>query len=135
MSATARDMLAGIRQWVEIETHTPDAGNIGRFCDAITRDYAGCGAVAERVPGSEGLGDHLIVRAPWAQGANAPGILILSHNDTVHPAGTVQDFPFRTEGDLAYGPGICDMKGGTYIAMQAVREIAAEGTAGCRSRI
>ncbi|WP_163849549.1 M20 family metallopeptidase [Pseudooceanicola aestuarii] len=127
-SATAEEMLAGIRRWVEIESHTPDVAGIARLCDTIAADYASCGARSERIAGRDGQGDQLIVRAPWGEGSNAPGILVLSHNDTVHPAGTIGEFPFRVEGDLAYGPGICDMKGGSYIAMQAVREIAAAGT-------
>jgi glutamate carboxypeptidase len=52
----------------------------------------------------------------------------LSHIDTVHPIGTLASTnPIRIEGDRLYGPGAEDMKGGTYIAMAALRQIALEG--------
>lgn len=51
---------------------------------------------------------------------NEPGILVLSHVDTVHPIGTLADaLPFRREGDRVYGPGIYDMKGGLVLATTA----------------
>jgi glutamate carboxypeptidase len=122
------DLLAGIRSWVEIESHTPDIAGVNAMADKISTDYAKCGAEVTRVPGT-GYGDHLVVRAPWGGGSNAPGILIISHMDTVHPKGTLETFPFRTEGDLAFGPGIYDMKGGAYCAMRAVSDLANESGA------
>ena len=72
------DLLAGIRSWVEIESHTPDIAGVNAMADKISTDYAKCGAEVTRVPGT-GYGDHLVVRAPWGGGSNAPGILIISH--------------------------------------------------------
>ncbi|MBB94821.1 MAG: carboxypeptidase [Rhodobacteraceae bacterium] len=127
MTASASDMLHGIRQWVEIESQTGDIEGLSAIADLVTHDYQACGATVDRVPGRDGQGDHLIARAPWGEGSNAPGILILSHLDTVHPRGTLAHFPYSVEGDIARGPGIYDMKGGAYIAMQAVRELSLTG--------
>ena len=63
-------------------------------------------------------GDHLVARSAWGQ--DAPGILVLSHLDTVHPMGFIDRLPFKVEGDSAFGPGIYDMKGGAYIALSRV---------------
>jgi glutamate carboxypeptidase len=128
MTRDTKELLDGIRQWVEIESHTADREGVVRMADKVAEDYAACGAEITRIPGRDGFGDHLIVRAPWGQGGNAPGILILSHIDTVHPKGTLETFPFRVEGDLAFGPGIYDMKGGAFVAMDAVCNIAAAGS-------
>ena len=122
-------LLAGVRAWVEIESHTADVAGVNAMADRVAADYAARGAAVERVPGRDGFGDHVIARAPWAQTSNAPGVLILSHMDTVHPRGTLATFPFRVEGDLAFGPGVYDMKGGAYIAMDAVGQVAANGGA------
>lgn len=128
LSPETADLLAGVRTWVEIESHTPDIAGVNALADRITADYEKCGAVVTRIAGT-GYGDHLVVRAPWGGQSNAPGILIISHMDTVHPKGTLDTFPFRVEGDLAFGPGIYDMKGGAYCAMRAVSDLAANAGA------
>src|SRR5947209_1335866 len=50
-----------------------------------------------------------------------PGILIMGHLDTVHPVGTLNVLPWRRDGERCYGPGIFDMKGGNFLALEAVR--------------
>jgi glutamate carboxypeptidase len=73
-----------------------------------------------------GFGD--CVRARFPHASREPGILILAHLDTVHPVGTLQNgLPFRREGDIAYGPGIQDMKGGTYLAIEAIGQLIKAG--------
>jgi glutamate carboxypeptidase len=83
----------------------------------------GLPATLERVSGREGRGDHLIARSSWGQ--DAPGILVLSHLDTVHPLGFIERLPFRIRGDSAFGPGIYDMKGGAYLAYHAFAQLCA----------
>jgi glutamate carboxypeptidase len=115
---SAREILDGIRTWVEIESHTADLAGVQAMVAEVEGAYRALGAATERVAGQDGYGDHLIARAPWNGGD--PGILILSHLDTVHPKGTLAGMPFRVEGDTAFGPGIYDMKGGAYIAFHAL---------------
>jgi len=114
------EILAGIRAWVEIESPTTDAAAVNRMVDHVAAGYEGTGARLERIAGTQGFGDHLLVSSPW--GGEEPGVLILSHLDTVHPIGFLERLPFKVEGDVAYGPGIYDMKGGAYIAFHAFRE-------------
>jgi len=120
------EILAGIREWVEIESPTTDAAAVNRMVDKVQADYAAIGARLERFPGRDGFGDHLLVTSPW--GGDGPGILVLSHLDTVHDIGTLgTKLPFRVEGDVAYGPGIYDMKGGAHLAFAAMRHLARLG--------
>ena len=121
-------MLAEIRGWVEIESPTTVPAAVNRMVDHVEQSYAGTGAHLERIAGRDGYGDHLIARSPWGQ-ANR-GILILSHLDTVHPIGFIERLPFRVEGDIAYGPGIYDMKAGAFMAFHAFREMGRLGTGG-----
>src|SRR5262245_45549142 len=106
------EMLKGLRPWVETATPTYDRAAVNRMMDLATREFVMAGATVERVPGSRGLGDNVRARFHHAP-AEAPGILVLCHLDTVHPVGTLAALPWRMEGDRCYGPGVLDMKGGT----------------------
>jgi len=119
-------LLEEIRSWVEIESPTTDAEALNRMIDKVQADAAAAGVHTCRVPGRDGFGDHLMVSSPW--GSDEPGILVLSHLDTVHALGTLAGpLPFRIEGDAAFGPGIYDMKGGACIAFAALRHLIATG--------
>jgi glutamate carboxypeptidase len=121
-------MLDEIRSWVEIETPTTAPAAVNRLVDLVEHSYAGTDAQLERIPGRDGFGDHLIARSSW--GTANRGILVLSHLDTVHPLGFIDRLPFRVEGDVAFGPGIYDMKAGAFMAFHAFREMARLGTGG-----
>lgn len=118
-------ILDGIRRWVEIETPTEATAEVNRLGELIAEGYADLPAHVERIAGRDGCGDHLAVRSAWGQ--DAPGILVLSHHDTVHPLGFIERLPFKIDGDRAFGPGIYDMKGGAYLAYHAFRQICADG--------
>jgi glutamate carboxypeptidase len=118
-------ILDGIRQWVEIETPTEAPAQVNRLATLVADGYRDLPATVERIAGQDGCGDHLVARSSWGQ--DAPGILVLSHLDTVHPLGFINRLPFRIEGDSAFGPGIYDMKGGAYLAYHAFRQLCASG--------
>ena len=123
---TAADILAGIRAWTEIESQTADVVGVNALMTRAAEEYSGIGARVARIAGQGGFGDHLDIRSAW--GGDGPYILVLCHLDTVHPRGTLAGpLPFRVVGDRAYGPGIYDMKGGAYLALAAMREMAAKG--------
>ena len=121
----AKEILDGIRRWVEIETPTDAPAQVNKLGELIAKGYGNLPAHVERIAGRDGCGDHLVVRSAWGQ--EAPGILVLSHHDTVHPLGFINRLPFRIDGDRAFGPGIYDMKGGAYLAYHAFRQICANG--------
>ncbi len=121
----AAKILEGIRRWVEIETPTDVPEQVNKLADLVAEGYRDLPATVERVAGRSGCGDHLVARSSWGQ--NQPGILVLSHLDTVHPIGFIERLPFKVEGDSAFGPGIYDMKGGAYLAYHAFRQICANG--------
>lgn len=120
-------MIEGIGRWVLTESPSRDAAAVNRMVDLVQADAADLNVAIERIPGQSGLGDLLVMRSVEAR--QSPGILILSHVDTVHPMGTItSSLPFRREGDRLYGPGIYDMKGGAYLALEAFREVLRAGT-------
>jgi glutamate carboxypeptidase len=117
-------ILEGIRRWVEIETPTDAPDQVNTLATVVADGYRGLPATVERIAGHSGCGDHIVARSSW--GRQQPGILILSHLDTVHPLGFIERLPFHVKGDSAFGPGIYDMKGGAYLAFHAFRELCAQ---------
>ena len=127
----AEEILEGIREWVMIETPSNDGAAVNKLVDLVGEQMNRLDMRLERVPGRDGYGDVLMARTPWGTaeaGDDVPGILVLSHLDTVHPIGTIEnELPYRREGDSVFGPGIYDMKGGAYLAYYALRHIMREG--------
>ncbi|TQF72305.1 M20 family metallopeptidase [Pseudoalteromonas luteoviolacea] len=66
----------------------------------------------------EHIGDHLLFRS--ARG-NGKRILLLGHLDTVFPKDTFTEF--REDDHYVYGPGVCDMKGGNWVALNVLRNL------------
>jgi len=64
----------------------------------------------------EEIGDHLHLISSHKEGKK---LLLLGHLDTVFPPDTFEKF--TEDNEWIYGPGVCDMKGGNYVALQALR--------------
>lgn len=64
------------------------------------------------------IGDHVLYKSPRTVGRK---VLLLGHFDTVFPPATFTDF--KEDDEWIYGPGVCDMKGGNYIALCALRKV------------
>ncbi|MCB8821157.1 M20 family metallopeptidase [Microvirga rosea] len=125
MTSQALDTLF---TWIRTESPTHDVAGVNLMMDLVVAQMADAPVAVERLPGQQGLGDTLVLRAGPERGE--PGILIMSHLDTVHPVGTIEkDLPLRVEGDRLYGPGIYDMKGGAYFALEAFKDVARRGSA------
>jgi glutamate carboxypeptidase len=121
-------MLAGLRAWVECESPTWDASAVDRMLDLAAREMAIMGASIERVAGRQGFGGCVLAKFPHPK-QGEPGILIAGHLDTVHPVGTIEQLKWRRDGNKCYGPGIFDMKGGNYLTLEAIRQLARAGIA------
>ncbi len=121
-------MLDGLRAWIECESPTYDPAAVNRMMDLAARDLVLAGAPVEHIAGRMGFGDCVRATFPHAT-PHLPGILVMGHLDTVHPIGTLTKLPFRREGGRAWGPGIQDMKGGNFLALEAIRQLARAGVA------
>ncbi|MCO5092981.1 M20 family metallopeptidase [Bosea sp. (in: a-proteobacteria)] len=120
---------AALSVWVALESPTSDPAGVNGMMDLVEKEVAGLPIAVERIPGRDGLGDMLLLRAGPDNGE--PAVAVMSHLDTVHPLGTsAKGLPVRIEGDRLYGPGVYDMKGGAWLALQAFKQVAVAGTAG-----
>jgi glutamate carboxypeptidase len=117
------EVLKGLLEWVGIETPSSRPDQINMLLDVAERELADLPIERRRVPGRDGRGDHLVLTYNPA-GSNEAPALAMGHVDTVWPMGTLERRPIRTEGDRLYGPGIFDMKAGSYLAYHAIRRMA-----------
>ncbi len=67
------------------------------------------------------IGNHLYFTTKKSNGKK---MLLLGHLDTVFPPNSFEKF--SEDEEWIYGPGVCDMKGGNYVALQALRNVYKE---------
>lgn len=117
-------VLADIERLAAIESPTASPAGVNRVMDVLASWFAPLGARLDRSRIDDRFGDMIKVETDPAR--SAPGILVLSHLDTVHPIGTLAGgLPIRRAGDRLYGPGVFDMKGGAMLAIAAWQSLAA----------
>ncbi|HTW72893.1 MAG TPA: M20 family metallopeptidase [Acetobacteraceae bacterium] len=116
---SSEDLLQELSAWVRLETPTTDPAAVNRLMDVAEAELARAGARLVRIPGRDGFGDNLVARTP----GNGPAILVAGHLDTVWSHGTLETMPYQVNGAKAHGPGIYDMKAGSFLAFHAVRSI------------
>ncbi len=124
----AEDILKGILAWAEIESPSYHVAGVNRIMVLAEAEMADLGADVTRIPGAEGYGD--IVVAKFSNGAeiDVPGVLILSHLDTVHELGTLDThLKIRRDGEKVFGPGVLDMKGGVRLGVEAFKALRSAG--------
>ena len=70
------------------------------------------------------IGEHRLYKSEQKEGKK---LLLLGHLDTVFPEGKFEHF--SEDDDWVYGPGVCDMKGGNIVLLEALRSLKADGVA------
>ena len=121
------DMIGLLRELVEHESPSTDAGTLNALGNRLGGRLREAGASGVERIANPGGGDHLKARFDFGHEEGGPKpALILGHFDTVWPIGTLGSMPFRFEGDRIHGPGVLDMKGGltlTIAALEAIRDL------------
>ena len=81
-----------------------------------------------REAGAPGAPRHVYARPAYRR-RGRPSQLVVGHFDTVWPVGTLEERPFRIDGNVIHGPGSFDMKAGLaqlVIALRAIRDLRLE---------
>ena len=110
--------LIDLETIVNINSYTQNKSGVDKVSRIMTTWLEKLGfspTVYER----ELIGDHILHVTPKEE--NLPNILLLGHNDTVFPEGYFEGF--TQDEEFIYGPGVCDMKGGNIVALQALRNL------------
>jgi glutamate carboxypeptidase len=112
-------LRADLEALVAMESPSDDATRVSALAEWIRARVREGGATAETVP-CPPRGDALVARV----GSGEAGTLLLGHHDTVWPAGTLAEMPFRVEDGRAWGPGVFDMKAGVAVALGVLDALA-----------
>ncbi|WP_433304084.1 M20 family metallopeptidase [Actinoplanes sp. CA-030573] len=123
--------LDRLAQLVGVDSGSREVPGLHRVAGLLTTWTAAAGLTTERIAvhdaAGAALGDAVLARIG---GTGTRRILLAGHLDTVFPAGTAARRPFRVGGDRAYGPGVCDDKGGVLAGLAAVETLLATGRTG-----
>ncbi|WP_158639080.1 M20/M25/M40 family metallo-hydrolase [Elioraea rosea] len=123
------EILAMTERVVSIDSGTYDAAGVNAVIDVWAGMLSGMGFTVERTP-LPGRGDQMTATLSLG---NGPRLLVLGHADTVWPAGTVAQWPFKRDGDRITGPGVGDMKTNVVMALHTIRHLLGAGLKGLGS--
>jgi glutamate carboxypeptidase len=118
-------MLADLQEFVERESPSTDKPRMDAFAEFVGGYGARMTGGAVEMIRQREWGDHVLLRV--GEGTERP-IFMVGHFDTVWPAGTLSDMPFRVEDGRAHGPGVFDMKAGLVQAFWALRALRETGS-------
>ena len=105
---------------IDCGSFTPDGvDEVGRWVTAFLTEL---GAEVEARPDPDGTFGSTIIGTFHGR-ADGPRAIVLGHMDTVFDPGTVAERPFRIDDDVAYGPGVTDMKSGLLAGLYALKAI------------
>ncbi|WP_331446212.1 M20/M25/M40 family metallo-hydrolase [Natranaerobius thermophilus] len=102
-----QEILSFLRTLVEHESPSNNKEITNKLGNYLGQHFQQLGFDIEIIENKD-YANHIL--ASWGKGDT--NILVLGHIDTVWEAGEIEERPFKIEGDKAYGPGVCDMKGG-----------------------
>jgi glutamate carboxypeptidase len=121
------DAVALLGRMVGFESGSEDKNDVDRLGEFLAGEFRLRGAEPTIIPVAT-RGN--ILKVEWKTGSAVPPVLVLGHLDTVWPAGTIRERPFRVTGDRAFGPGIFDMKSGILLCLLACEALRHDAKVG-----
>ncbi len=109
--------LKELKQLVEINSYTHNKKGVDENAQIYITKLIALGYEYE-VYKREDIGDHILFKSPKREGKK---LLLVGHMDTVFPEGNFEEY--KEDEEWVYGPGVCDMKGGNVVAIEALRNI------------
>ena len=119
--------LALLEETVNIQSATENHRGVRAVGAVLARELDALGFETRWIdmPADVGRAGHLVAERSGAKGKR---LLLIGHLDTV-----LQGEPFRRNGNLAYGSGTADMKGGNLVIVEALRALHSAGALKDRS--
>lgn len=114
-----------LRQMVGINSYTANPAGVNQLGILTSRHFSELGFIGERVKSVHpSYGDHLVLTRA---GRSRRNVALISHLDTVFPPEEEarNNFHWQPEGDVVFGPGTVDIKGGTamiWLVLSALQQ-------------
>lgn len=119
-------MLALLEELCMHNSFTANAAGGTRVAEVLARELrALCprSGLEVTLHPSERFGSHVSARNAAARDSASGAIALVGHLDTVFPPGTFEGF--TSDDELAYGPGVVDMKGGLVVMLNVLAALSA----------
>ncbi len=106
-----------LAQMVELNSYTKNKAGVDKNGKLFSKKMQELGFDLMRYK-RDHVGDHLHFKSKNKDGAK---LLLVGHLDTVFAPGTFEKF--SQDDEWIYGPGVCDMKGGNFVALESLRNL------------
>ncbi len=111
-----------LKKVVEINSYTKNKDGVNIVGEIFDEWFESLG-FKTTIYNRDNIGNHHYYQSAHIN--NAPKLLLLGHIDTVFPP---NKFEYFTQDDTwVYGPGVCDMKGGNIVLLEALRKVKNKG--------
>jgi glutamate carboxypeptidase len=134
LQAREQQMLDLLEAAVNIDSGSADKRGVDAMATLLA-DALGLSGIRTTRKRLDAHGDCVLAEIASDRDGADGHVLLLGHMDTVFPAGTASDRPFRVDGDTAYGPGVADMKAGLVMNVFVARAFAELGGHGAPLRV
>ncbi len=113
-----------LRELVTTESGSTDHEGVATLMTYLDQRLRALDAKVDRVASATGGPD--LVRGVFT-GNGSLKVMLIAHADTVYDRGTLAKEPYNRKGNLLYGPGIADDKGGIAVILHAMALLKARG--------
>lgn len=112
--------LSELETLVNIDSGTKDKAGTEKVADYFVERFQAIGWQVERKHIDDSVGRCLAITNKKADNYD---LLMIGHMDTVFPAGTAKERPFKNDGKRLYGPGVNDMKSALLYAYHIAKNL------------
>ncbi len=110
--------LNNLKTIVNINSYTKNKIGIDKISKLFDTWFKELGFIVQ-THSRQDIGNHKYYTSPHQK--DAKKLLLLGHLDTVFPPGKFENF--SEDDEWVYGPGVCDMKGGDIVILEALKEL------------
>src|SRR5665647_1799268 len=115
------EMLLKFEQLVRLESHFEEKDNVLKAMAWVAKEFENEGFKCH-IEGSTTDRAGLLIGIVNENRNTAP-VILSGHIDTVHRQGSFGESIWRVDGDIVYGAGVNDMKGGIIEALYIVKAL------------